>query len=226
MTEVIINPGITNYGSFDEPSKTAEDNLSESQQEDSLAELGNMLKDNSLIDEIKSANSVTEIIQSIDENSTEMTEKLQQFSDTDMSDKDIIARTVPSIEVVLGPDMSDKTSIGEIMPALDMLNEDTTESAENRQDDLGEWSWMDNTKKQQLANMESQMLDEYTQSIIKNGLRPMFEFSFFQEDIKQAAAELEQIRVTILFEKIIHQKLPNFKSNFFATHFLKEAHET
>ena len=214
MTEVIINPGITNYGSFDEPSKPAEDNLSESQQDDSLAELGNMLKDSSLLDEIKAANSVTEMIESIDENSTEMTEKLQEFSDTDMSDKDITDRTVPSIELVLGPDMSDKTSIGENMPALDMHNEDTTESAENRQDDLGEWSWMDNTKKQQLANMESQMLDEYTQSIIKNGLRPMFEFSFFQEDIKQAAAELEQIRVTILFEKIIHQKLPDFKSSF------------
>jgi hypothetical protein len=41
--------------------------------------------------------------------------------------------------------------------------------------------------------MESQMLDEYTQSIIKNGLRPMFEFNFFQEDIKQAAAELQKI---------------------------------
>ena len=224
MTEVIINPGITNYGGFDEPSKTAEDNLSESQQDDSLAELGNMLKDSSLLDEIKSANSVTEIIQSIDENSTEMTEKLQQFSDTDMSDKDITDRTVPSIELVLGPDMSDKTSIGENMPALDMHNEDTTESAENRQDDLGEWSWMDNTKKQQLANMESQMLDEYTQSIIKNGLRPMFEFSFFQEDIKQAAAELEQIRVTKLFEKI-QQKLSDFKSSFLK-HIFKEAHET
>ena len=37
------------------------------------------------------------------------------------------------------------------------------------------------------------MLDEYTQSIIKNGLRPMFEFSFFKEDVKQAAAELERI---------------------------------
>ena len=41
--------------------------------------------------------------------------------------------------------------------------------------------------------MEAQMLDEYTQSIIKNGLRPMFEFSFFKEDVKQAAAELEKI---------------------------------
>ena len=49
------------------------------------------------------------------------------------------------------------------------------------------WSWMDNGKKEQLANMEAQMLDEYTQSIIKNGLRPMFEFSFFKEDVKQVS---------------------------------------
>ncbi len=46
---------------------------------------------------------------------------------------------------------------------------------------------MDNRKKEQLANMEAQMLDEYTQSIIKNGLRPMFEFSFFKEDVKQVS---------------------------------------
>ena len=53
---------------------------------------------------------------------------------------------------------------------------------------------MDANKKEKLANIESEMLDEYTQSIIKNGLRPMFEFNFFQEDIKQAAAELQKIQ--------------------------------
>lgn len=45
---------------------------------------------------------------------------------------------------------------------------------------LPDWSWMDPSKREQFANMESQMLDEYTQNIIKNGLRPMFEFSFFK----------------------------------------------
>jgi len=74
---------------------------------------------------------------------------------------------------------------------------------------------MDSSKREQFANMESQMLDEYTQNIMKNGLRPMFEFSFFKvckeisfenlncpliiflstkEDVKNAAAELAQIK--------------------------------
>ena len=77
------------------------------------------------------------------------------------------------------------------------LNKETIENQPEGEaepkEDLGDWSWMDSSKKAQLANMESQMLDEYTQSIIKNGLRPMFEFNFFQEDIKQAAAELQKI---------------------------------
>ena len=63
----------------------------------------------------------------------------------------------------------------------DLEKEKEKAPAEGKEaEDLTNWSWMDPTKKQQLANMESQMLDEYTQSIIKNGLRPMFEFNFFQ----------------------------------------------
>jgi hypothetical protein len=59
--------------------------------------------------------------------------------------------------------------------------ENVEEEAEGKvEEDISGWAWMDPSKKQQLANMESQMLDEYTQSIIKNGLRPMFEFNFFQ----------------------------------------------
>jgi hypothetical protein len=72
---------------------------------------------------------------------------------------------------------------------------DADAEAEAKEEDLSNWAWMDPDKKEQLASMESQMLDEYTQSIIKNGLRPMFEFNFFQEDIKQAAAELQKIQV-------------------------------
>ena len=76
----------------------------------------------------------------------------------------------------------------------DLEKENAKETAEGKEEDLSSWAWMDANKKQQLANMESQMLDEYTQSIIKNGLRPMFEFNFFQEDIKQAAAELQKLQ--------------------------------
>ena len=202
----MINPETTNV-SLDEITSTAEANMSESQQEDGIVDLGNMLRDDSLVDveNMLKDDSLADIGNMLrDDSLVDLGNKLKDDSlpdetQTETSVTEMIetkAENPTETPVVVHTDMSGKDIIGETAAAMEKHNEETTESAENRQDDLEEWSWMDKKKKQQLANMESQMLDEYTQSIIKNGLRPMFEFSFFQEDIKQAAAELEQIKVT------------------------------